>query len=276
MKKFICVLILLVCAGAAVFLAGWVQLALPQGQYGVMETKTNGMVPQVFQAGHIDWRWERLIPKNAKLYLFSSKAYTAARTVSGTLPSAATYSSQMDSKPDFSYSFTITSSVTVKPEALLPLMEKTGIRTQEELDTALAQKSAEIASATVEFLLSRPQASPLDTIRVLVDEDAIRVKINSDSYFSDITLESVSASEVKIPDLELYQLAKESYLNYLAQVTAAVKSAAEAQAFSMVKNNAALERLEKLAELLEKHPTLAELISKNGVIGDTLLSTMVD
>jgi hypothetical protein len=272
MKKFLVIFLLLICAGAAGFVVGWTQLWLPHGQYGVMDTKTSGLIPAVFEAGHFDWRWERLIPTNAKFHFFSPEAYTDTTTVSGTLPSAYTYSAQLESKPDFTYSFTVTTSVRIKPESLVSLMEKSGIRTQDGLDAVLKQKTADIATAVVEFLLSQPQSTPLQIIRSTVDTDAIRRKISNDSYFADITLESVTLSDAKMPDIDLYNLAKQSYNEYRAEMDAAIKAAVDAQALSIVKSNAAFERLEKLAELLETHPTLAEVIAKNGAIADTLLS----
>jgi hypothetical protein len=271
MKKFLVVFLLLVCALAAGFVAGWMQLWLPHGQYGVMDTKTSGLIPTVFAAGNFDWRWERLIPTNVKLLLFSDEPYTDTTTISGTLPSAATYSAQLESKPDFSYSFTLTTSVRVKPESLVSLMEHNGVRTQDDLDAILKQKTEDIASAAVDFLLSQPQNNPLQTIHAVLDTDAIRRKISNDSYFADITLESVILSDAKMPDIELYNLAKQSYNDYRAEVDIAIKTAAEAQAFSIVKSNAALEQLEKLAVLLEKHPALSEVVAKNGAIIEALL-----
>jgi hypothetical protein len=271
MKKFLVVFLLLVCIGAAGFVAGWTQLWIPHGQYGVMDTKTSGLIPTIFEAGDFDWRWERLIPTNAKLYFFSSDPYTDTTTISDTLPSADTYSAQLESKPDFSYSFTVTTTVRIKPEALVSLVEKSGTRTQDDLDALLKQKTTDIASATVEFLLSQPQSNPLQTIRSTLDIDAIRRKISDDSYFAGITLESVTLSDAKMPDIALYNLAKQSYNDYRAEVNAAIKASVESQALSMVKSNAALERLEKLAELLEKHPALAEVVAKNGAILDALL-----
>jgi hypothetical protein len=44
----------------------------------------------------------------------------------------------------------------------------------------------------------------------------------------------------------------------------------------MVRSDVAFERLEKVAELVEKHPALAEIIAKNGAIIETLLSSMSD
>jgi hypothetical protein len=58
-----------------------------------------------------------------------------------------------------------------------------------------------------------------------------------------------------------------SYNEYRAEI----KAAAGAQALSMVKSNAALERLEKLAVLLEKHPALTEVVAKKGAIIEALL-----
>jgi hypothetical protein len=276
MKKFLILFLLLICVSAAGLVVGWTQLWIPHGQYGVMDTKTSALIPTVFEAGHFDWRWERLIPTNAKLYFFSSKAYTDTTTISGTLPSAAIYSAQLENKPDFSYSFTVTTSVRIKPESLVSLMEKNGIRTQEALDALLKQKTADIAMAAVDFLLFQSQSNPLQTIRSTLNTDAISRKISNDSYFADITLESVMLTNAKMPDIDLYNLAKQSYNEYRAEMGAAIKTAVDSQALSMVRSDVAFERLEKIAELVEKHPALAEIIAKNGAIIDTLLSSVAD
>jgi hypothetical protein len=274
MKKALVFIVLLLCAGVAAFVVGWVQLWVPRGQYGVLDTKTSGLIPTAFEAGHFNWRWERLIPTNSSLLFFSTDVFTDTTTISGTLPSASAYSSLLESKPDFSYSFTVTTSVRLKPESLASLIEKNGIRTQDALDATLKQKTTDIASAAVEFVLSQKQDNPLQTILIVIDTDAIRRKISDDDYFKDITLEAVTLSESKMPDIELYNLAKQSYNEYRIEVSAAIKAAAESQALTMVKNNAALDRLERIAELLESHPTLAEVIIKNSDLGEAMLSAL--
>ena len=66
----------------------------------------------------------------------------------------------------------------------------------------------------------------------------------------------------RIPDMELYALARESHNGYRNQVNTVLSTLAQEHAYSSMKSSVAMEQLEKLGELMQKYPSLLELLTK--------------
>ncbi|MDR3312358.1 MAG: hypothetical protein LBS64_04420 [Spirochaetaceae bacterium] len=264
---FIFWLLLLCCLGAAGFFVGWVQYAVPAGRYGVLETKTNGVLRETFAAGKIDWRWQRLIPKNAEVLVFPVFYTAQETTVSGMLPSGVLYSSLFAKRPDFSYSFTIAGTVKIRPESLPALVEQ-GLRTEEDMSAHVAQKNSEIASAAALILLSGE--TPLADLRAAFDTQTLRTTLAQNPAFSTLEIESLTVRDIKMPDLEIYNQAKESFQAYRQELDQAIQAAANSQAAALIRNTAALEHLDKLGALFEKYPHLLDVFKGSGDISDIL------
>jgi hypothetical protein len=252
MKKFIAFLLFLIICAGVVFYFGWIQFAVPVDKYGVMVSKTGGIYPKVITHEQFMWRPERVLPTNVKLYFFDAAPYTSTETVSGELPSAKIYSAQLEEKPDFSYSVTVSVSLNVKPESLVPLFEHTKITDQDGLNSYLKQKCAEVVKLTCDALLAQKKI-----------DGAFIAELSALPAFFDIEIAALSVDQSRIPDIRLYNLARESYNNYRSEVSAAMTSLAQEHARSAMKATTAMEQLEKLGELLEKYPALLQLLSKS-------------
>ncbi len=68
-KGFISFIIILLFAGF-IFYLGFVSFRVPVGKYGVMTSKTSGVYQKIIENEKFCWRWEKVIPKNAEIYVF--------------------------------------------------------------------------------------------------------------------------------------------------------------------------------------------------------------
>ena len=132
-KLLILTLIVLACA-ASVFFFGWVQFSIPAGKCGVMLSKSGGYHHQAIIPGNFTWRWERLVPTNARILVFDLTPRQVHYEADGTLPSADRYNKVLNTKDDFAWAFGIDALVSVKPERLVPVVEKDTLQTQEMLE----------------------------------------------------------------------------------------------------------------------------------------------
>jgi hypothetical protein len=264
-------LIVLCALAGAGFVFGWVQFRLPTDRYGVLVTKTHGVLPQVFRAGQVDWRWEKLIPTNAELLTFPQFDLSNGHTVSGALPSAEVYAAQVTPAPDFTYAFTYDLRLGLTAEGILALVAG-GVRTEDGATGYLQDKAAEIAGAAALYLVTNESRDALSRLTNALDSAALRAALEGSSSvdMTGVELQSITLSQVKMPDLELYDQLKASYSAYRLQVDDALKEAARNQAASLVRSNAALDRMERIGALFEKYPALAEVFNRTGDLSASL------
>ena len=79
------------------------------------------------------------------------------------------------------------------------------------------------------------------------------------SEFDGIFISSVELLDSKIPDVELYNLAKANYASYLELLNSKMAQKAESQAEFFVEQDRTLAQLEKLGSMLQKFPQLEEM-----------------
>ncbi|MDR1786201.1 MAG: hypothetical protein LBR23_07065 [Spirochaetaceae bacterium] len=267
MKKFLAFLVFLALCGGCVFYFGWIQFTVPIGKYGVMLTKTSGVYPQTLRRGVFAWSAERLIPTNTEILLFDAQPYTAVQTLSGELPSAKVYSSVLEQKPDFSYSVSLHVTLNVRPESLPSLCDRMGVTTQEALTAFLDQKSKEAAHIALDALLAQKKL-----------DHTLLASLSAEPTLQEVEVLALGVESARIPDIALYTMARESYGAYRAEVDAAMARRAPQDAQIAVKNAAAMEQLEKLGEIFERHPALLEIFSRNASPAETIrqVSSLVD
>lgn len=263
--KIIANSVVILIVAIAVFFIGWIPFNLNEGKCGVMVSKTGGVYEKPIVPGKFIWRWERLLPTNATIRLFSISPLESKQTVSGSLPSADVFSKQLKDEPDFTYKVDLSVTLRVTPEEMVTLVKKYDFSTQEQLASYL-QTRAEIAAKKVtEYFLENKESDLSFSTNAVTDQELQAIVAKSGDDFALVTIDSVSVTAAKIPDLTLYKLAKTSYEEYQKEVTESLKKAAADQAASVVEENRSLERLEKLGQLLQKYPQLQEIF-KNGDI----------
>ena len=268
MRRFFANLIVLVVAAAAVFFVGWVQFAVKPGNCAVMVSKTGGVHEKPVLGGVFTWRWERLLPTNLSLRMFETAPYESRKTVSGKLPSAEMYAAQLFQKADFSYRIDMKIQLSVQPQQMVALVRERDLKGQEELESYLEVKADLAARAVAEYLLAGLEGLLGDPLALSGDELAAVATANR-SDFNGFSLVSVDIVSASLPDLGLYMLARESFINYQARFDAEKEEKLSMQVKEHIEQDRILTQLEVLGSLLQKYPQLDEL-SKNGDITSLL------
>lgn len=266
---FFTVLVLMLIGGA-VFYFGWVQFKIKTDECGVFVSKTSGVYPRIIEKGTFCWRWEPLLPTNARLLTFRLVPHTYHTAVRGALPSAEVYSAQVKSAPDFAYAFDIDIALRMKKDALLEKAGAAEITTDEELETYLHQAADRIAELVAAYLIAESAADPTG-IATSRSTGQILAGIGTDDALDGIEVVSIVVKNAKIPDAELYARAKRTYMTFQDYVDEALISSAQHQADTILSDNRAVSRLTQIGETLKKYPELSEIL-RNGDSADFIKS----
>lgn len=263
-RHFFSKFLILLIIGAIVFFAGYLQFHVKSGNYGVMVSRTSGIYEKPVVSGEFDWRWENLVPTNADIRVFNALPYNSRQLVSGSLPSAEVYKKILGENVDFSYSATFKISLRMTPQGLVNEVKKSDLRTQQELNAILENKAAVAAKCVMEYFIANENPSVF-TPHAVSDREIMDILINNSTEFSDIEITDVTVLDARIPDLDLYRKAKQSYEIYQEEFQNRLKKEAESHAKETFEENAALERLDRFGELLQKYPQLQELVKDGDV-----------
>lgn len=256
-KKFFANFIVLLIFSVVVFFIGWIQFYVRPGTCAIMKSKTGGLYHSAVVPGVFTWRWERLLPTNVSLEIFDLSVYKATQSVSGELPSASFYSSRFsDKKVDFSYDVEISVSMSLSPEGIYKLVSENKITSNNDLKGFYDAKAKLVASLVAEYLVS---SSLLVKPSALSQKEIQEVIEKKTSEFDGIFISSVELLDSKIPDVELYNLAKANYASYLELLNSKMAQKAESQAEFFVEQDRTLAQLEKLGSMLQKFPQLEEM-----------------
>ena len=114
MKKFLVTLLILLILAGTVFFLGWSQMSVPVGYYGVINSKTHGVNPELVRSGEFRWIWYKLIPTNVNIAVFRLDPVNFTMNFSSSLPSGDTYASFAGIEADFSICSKLMSSLPSK------------------------------------------------------------------------------------------------------------------------------------------------------------------
>jgi hypothetical protein len=265
MKKFLVIFIILILAAGAVFYFGWVQIQIPPENYAVFFSKTGGYSDEVIVPGNFVWKWERLIPKNTKLYTFQIEPRATTLSIEGELPSGRLYAEQLTGSPDFGWEITVRVSYSLKPE-MLPTLVKEERFDPENIDSLYTNVENSIADVL------HPQV--IDYMRTRTEEggflprisgeltDRLRTRL-SDRYptmdFSEITIPSY-----RVPDLELYREAKEQYMELMEVRTDTKAREINRTAGREVTETSKIDILREYGKLFTEYPILLRYLAMEG------------
>ena len=259
MKKFFANLILILMACAAIFFIGWVQFLVKPGYCGVLTSKTSGIHKEALVSGKFAWRWEKLLPTNAQVHLFSLSPYKSRQTEAGILPSGELYASKLGGNVDFSYKMDMEISLELSPEKIHELFSANKISSQDDLNSWYNSKAKLVSAAVADRVIKQKSAeSPLKSV-VFSDAELASLSSEFSSELEGGKISSVEISSAKIPDFELYNMAKNSYSAYQKELDAKLKELAAAQAKTLAEENRSMQQLEKFANLLKEYPQLESL-----------------
>ncbi len=258
MKKFIISLIILAVFASFALLWGWLEFFVPVDKYGVLISKTSGIKNEVISKGNFTWAWERLIPTNSKLYVFSATPKTYTKEILGSLPSANIYSNMLEGAPDFSYSFSVEVVLNILPETLPRFVDSKGGTDQEILDEYLNTQAESIARSTIEFILERSLTDTDFVVEASYSNSQLIEGIDVRTNYSDLEIASLTVNNIKLPDTSMYNLAKNTYTVYQESIQQNLIEAAESQSTLATETYLELERLSQLGRVLAEYPQLIE------------------
>jgi hypothetical protein len=257
MRKFFVSLIILILAAGAVFYFGWVQFKLPPNSYGVIFTKTHGWEKEIVRAGDFVWRWQRLLPTNLTLYVFSAAPHNTTVSATGSLPSAENYSQFLDQAPDFSYAITLDVSFRVQPGQLVDLARSEGLLPS-DLEAWYERKAEAIEAAAPQLVVDSMSAAMNADDETPLAGLSDRILPQLEQRFATIEFLSVAPQEVRVPDVELYLRAKEIYLSALDAREEAASAAAAAQSTQAIQTEGRLQILRSYGDILDSYPVLLD------------------
>ena len=207
---FVCFIILVLFSGALFFI-GWTQFRVKADTAGVLVSKTGGVNENVIEGGEFSWHWEFLLPTNAQLRLFSTKPVLVEKRISGELPSGSVYAGLYKNSPDFSYNFDFLISAAVSKDSLPSLVKDGSLTDQDSLEKYINYAADDFIRSAVQKLISLPGQSSV-FLPETIDYDSLFKDIAVSSKYPGIEIRSVSVRNVRIPDCELYQKARDVYL----------------------------------------------------------------
>lgn len=264
--RFLWFMIILLAACGAAFYIGYSPLKLADESVGVLVSKTCGVASKPVEPGVFQWNWEFLIPRNAQLRTFSSKPFTASKIKTGILPGGDVYTKLFKESPSFNYSLTVNVELKVDADQCVELVKESGISTDSDLRAKMTLISDEVISKTLEKFLMQIESgnSP--------DAAQIKSQVVSEYAAKNIRLSELSITDVKLPDLKMYQTAKKMYVDYMAEVEKELSRQASVQAKEIADITSNMNKLEKFAGVLEKYPKLDELLKSSKDLSETLRS----
>jgi hypothetical protein len=257
MKKVLGFLFVLALAGTAFFF-GWAQLPVPPGSYGVLRSKTHGVDGAPIRPGEFRWVWYKLIPTNAQTLVFALNPVSTPVSISGSLPSAATYAATAGISADFSYRIEASLSFTLKPDALPTLVVGKGVTDQAGLESYEKGLSREIGS----FALAHLEAHAAEgDFPGGGQQGAAILEAELLQAFPDIENLSFAVHSAKLPDFALYAMVRSLYDEYLARQKELLRAEIAARAERNVDSLFRFDELEKYGELLTKYPVLLQYLA---------------
>lgn len=261
MKKFLISLLLIIIFAGAVFFIGWGQFAVPAGSYGVMVSKTSGISQKTIVPGEFCWFWERLLPTNTSMRIFSIIPVTRTTTISGELPSADIYSPMLEGSPNFSYKFSVQTELMMKSNYLPNFVRRTDAKENEQLQEYLNQQGDLIAQEVIQYILSKSLDNTNNLMLLATDTEELKTGINAESKFKDLEISNITVKTAQMPDTELYNIAKASYAEFQAKVKQSLAELTKNQSTITANDYLQIERFARWGKILQEYPILIDFLA---------------
>ena len=261
MKKFLISMFILIIFAGAIFFIGWGQFAVPAGSYGVMVSKTSGISQKTIVPGEFCWFWERLLPTNTSMRIFSIIPVTRTTTISGELPSADIYSPMLEGSPNFSYKFSVQTELMMKSNYLPNFVRRTDAKENEQLQEYLNQQGDLIAQEVIQYILSKSLDNANNLMLLATDTEELKTGINADSKFKDLEISNIIVKTAQMPDTELYNIAKASYTEFQAKVKQSLAELTKNQSTITANDYLQIERFARWGKILQEYPILIDFLA---------------
>lgn len=261
MKKFLISMFILIIFAGAIFFIGWGQFAVPAGSYGVMVSKTSGISQKTIVPGEFCWFWERLLPTNTSMRIFSIIPVTRTTTISGELPSADIYSPMLEGSPNFSYKFSVQTELMMKSNYLPNFVRRTDAKENEQLQEYLNQQGDLIAQEVIQYILSKSLDNANNLMLLATNTEELKAGINAESKFKDLEISNITVKTAQMPDTELYNIAKASYAEFQAKVKQSLAELTKNQSTITANDYLQIERFARWGKILQEYPILIDFLA---------------
>jgi len=261
MKKFFITLIIIVVLAGTGFMFGWVQFAVPPGQYGVIRSKTHGIDTELVRSGEFRWVWYKLIPTNVKIAVFSIEQKKYPLNFNSSLPSGDVYASFAGlSNADFSWNLQGEINYSINPDMLISLAQRSGLGNQDDLNAYLQKVGLDIETLILRYLSS--SGTDNEKIELIMsgnpDPD---LEMEVKTMFPEIQDFSLSIHSAKYPDFLLYRVLRRLYEEFLSTQREVISNSFAVRAQEHIRAQIRFEELERYGDLLTRFPVLLEYIA---------------
>jgi hypothetical protein len=260
MKKFLVTIFILAVLGGAGFFFGWVQLTVPAGSYGIINSKTHGVDPQPVRAGEFRWVWYKLIPTNVQIAVFRLDPVRFPVDFNSSLPSGESYASFAGlSSGDFSWNLRGEISFRVNPQMLVSLADRNNLTDQETLDIYL-QDTAQNIKVIIMRTLAAIDTDYLRLERLLSGSPDIEMEQEIKNRFPEILDFSFVITSARFPDFALYRQVRLLYEDFLERQREVIAAGFAGRAQAHVEAHLHFGELERYGELLTRFPVLLDFM----------------
>ena len=261
MKKFIITLFFLVILGGAGFLIGWVQLSVPPGSYGIINSKTHGVDQRVIQSGEFRWVWYKLIPTNVQIKVFKIEPVKFTMDFNSSLPSGNSYAEFAGlTAKEFSWNLSGEASFNIDTGKLISIVSHNNITDQEGLDAYLDDITRNIKIIILRTLTSvDTDSARLE--KILAGNHDAEMEQEIKSRFPEIRDFSFVITSAVFPDFILYRQIRLLYEEFLAMQREYVTAGFAKRAENHIETQLRFGELERYGELLTKYPILMQYLA---------------
>jgi len=266
MKKFLVTLLILLILGCTGFMFGWVQFSVPPGQYGIINSKTHGIDPDLVRSGEFRWVWYKLIPTNVKIAVFNLEHTKFPINFNSSLPSGDTYASFAGiTNSDFSWNLRGEIAFSITPEMLITLAGKHNLSGQEDLDKYLQNTCTDIER----LILRELSSAGTDSNRIeqiLSGNPDVIIEREIMNAFPEIRNFSLLIQSARYPDFILYRQLRLLYEEFLASQREFVSASFSRRAENHIETQMRFQELEQYGDLLTRFPILLEFMAMESSI----------
>ncbi|MCL2208791.1 MAG: hypothetical protein FWC19_04205 [Treponema sp.] len=261
MKKFLFTLFILLALGGVGFFFGWVQLKVPPGSFGIINSKTHGVDPIPVRSGEFRWLWLKLIPTNVQISVFRPETMKFPIEFNSSLPSGNSYASFAGmGTSDFSWKLDAEISFSISPDMLVPIVSKYNLTDQESLDAYMQDIASNIKIIILRNLSSaETDASRIERILSGAQDTVMEQEIKN--RFPEIRDFTFTVTSAAFPDFTLYRQVRLLYEEFLSKQREYVSTAFGRRAEGHIEIQLRLMELEGYGELLSKYPILLDYLA---------------
>lgn len=259
--RTIVIIVLLLAAGGSVFYFGLVRVDLKPDQTAVFYSKTGGFSDKLIRPGDFVWKWEKLLPTNTSIFIFSLSPYRIDIDRKSVLPSGEVYASYLEGSADFSFTLKMSINIEIKPEALPGLCASDKLH-PEGMEQWYSDISALVSESAVAFIQEYGRTySGIKTISMNFQKMSEDLSDSLEQDYPSVVIKQIIPETINFPDLALYQAAREAYLALVEIKKDVSAESIKTSKAGEIESETRLAILSKYGEVFKKYPELLQFFN---------------